>query len=242
MHGAAYIFHPGGGIVDGDAVGNDQRVHYFSYEREDAISKLKSRWDEHLHFGDIPDEHCINDAVTSDDTDVLCASTFDVPYRHEAGAEPESMTLVAMPCTTHVEPIGVKSWLMDSGTPLDLVSKADVKQYREFITKGPPVILDTANGEVKVRRRIELYNGVLDETIAPLVLGSTPSVLSIGRRVVQQGYDWHWKGFTTTPWMVHPVTGANIPLRGRLLSLPRRCRDDDPCGDVASRGCSVIGG
>ena len=83
---------------------------------------------------------------------------------------------------------------MDSGTPLDLIDKSEVSSCKEFIKQCDPIILDTASGESIADRNINLYNGKLDERIAPLVLDSTPNVLSLGRRVVRQGYDWHWLG------------------------------------------------
>ena len=59
--------------------------------------------------------------------------------------------------------------------------------------------LDTANGELTVDKCIDLYAGALGERIAALVLDSTPNVLSLGRSVVDQGYTWHWDGYTVTP-------------------------------------------
>ena len=213
-NGDAFIFHPPvSGVVDDDYVAHSTNFDYIKVDRDDGIHLLRNRWGSHMHVGDVPDEKCNH--VTHDGTGVQHLPTFDVVYYHDE-SQNDAATVMATPaaaCITQSDPIRVKSWLMDSGTPLDLVDKRSVKNHKEFITNGDPVLLDTANGEVKADRHIDLYNGRLNERIAPLVLDSTPNVLSIGRRVVQQGYDWHWKGYTLTPWMVHPTTGEHIKLR-----------------------------
>ena len=101
---------------------------------------------------------------------------------------------------------------MDTGTPLDLVNQESVEPHTACITPCKPLILDTANGEARIDRSIDLHVGRLGERIAPYVIDG-PNVLSLGRRIVRDGYDWHWLGHTTTPWLVHPTTGEEIVLR-----------------------------
>ena len=56
-----------------------------------------------------------------------------------------------MPCKT-AKAIKVNEWLIDSGTPLDLVDKAAVKRYAQMVEDCEPTPLDTANGEVVADR------------------------------------------------------------------------------------------
>ena len=58
------------------------------------------------------------------------------PYHH---GEDERSSTKAMPCKSSdgdPVPIGVTSWLMDSGTSLDAVNRADVQAYLQHIIKG----------------------------------------------------------------------------------------------------------
>ena len=98
-----------------------------------------------------------------------------------------------MPCTTTgnakhdgVAPVNIKTWLMDTGTPLDLVNQASVAPHTACITPCKPIILDTANGETKIDRSIDLRVGRLGERIAPYIMDG-PNVLSLGRRVIKDG-------------------------------------------------------
>ena len=74
-----------------------------------------------------------------------------------------------MPCTSiHDEsPIAIDTWLMDSGSSLDLLDKKEVKTCEELVRPCDPVLLDTANGERKADVAIDLYVGRLEVEIAP---------------------------------------------------------------------------
>ena len=109
--------------------------------------------------------------------------------------------------------VPVRSWLVDSGSPLDIIDKSRVKAFKCHIRRSDPVVLDTANGELKADREIPLHVGRLGEDIAPLVLPSTPDVLSLGRRVVEHGYSFWWPGYSSEPELTHPVTGEVVQLR-----------------------------
>ena len=102
---------------------------------------------------------------------------------------------------------------MDSGTPLDIVDKTAVEEHAHLVKPCEPVILDTANGESKADRGIDLHVGKLGESITPYVLDSTPNVLSLGRRCVLLGYGWYWFPYSLEPYLVHPVTGEHIVMR-----------------------------
>jgi len=44
-------------------------------------------------------------------------------------------------------------------------------------------------------------------------ISKSPNVLSLGRRVAQDGYSWRCEGYTTTPVMIHPPSGEQIRLK-----------------------------
>ena len=59
-----------------------------------------------------------------------------------------------------------------------------------------------------------------DESVEPYVLPNTPSVLSIGRRCVQEGYHFVWLSgkhpYLITPKMISHITFLGIPGVNRL--------------------------
>ena len=87
----------------------------------------------------------------------------------------------------------ISRWLMDTGSGLDLVSKSDVRNMKHMIVASEnPVMLATANGVTSVDEEIALRVEALDETIKPFVLESTPSVLTVGWRCMELGYEFRW--------------------------------------------------
>ena len=106
----------------------------------------------------------------------------------------------------------VTSWLIDSGCPLDLIDSADAAPCRSYVVKGPLVTLATANGDTDSRRVLPLQLQRLGESIRPYVLDETPNVLSLGRRVVEDGYDFAWDAHSMSPKLTKPHTGEVIQL------------------------------
>ena len=92
---------------------------------------------------------------------------------------------------------------MDAGCPLELIDEREVAPLAHFIEQGGNVRLATANGEIRTNQRLEYHIEELSEDIAPMVLPNTPSVLSIGRRVVEKDYDFIWK-HGEVPYWLHP--------------------------------------
>ena len=123
----------------------------------------------------------------------------------------------AAPATTSSSDASPKvtAWIMDSGSPSDLVDRDDVLECADHIENGERVRLATANGETVSTEVLPLNLGRLGELILPHVLDDTPNVLSLGRRVVVQGYAFHWPAWSYAPWLVHPATGERIVLEVR---------------------------
>ena len=89
---------------------------------------------------------------------------------------------VAAPATAAF--IGPRRWLVDTGSAFDLVGRKDVpERFMSFVEPArQPVKLKTANGSTTVDEEITLQCGPLREHVHPLLLESSPAVLSVGRR------------------------------------------------------------
>ena len=100
---------------------------------------------------------------------------------------------------------------MDTGCPVDLSDERETSLFAHFIEQGGDVRLATVNGEIRTNRRLEVHIEELDEDVTPMVLPNTPSVLSIGRRVVEKGYDFVWR-HGEVPDLIHPDDQIQVVL------------------------------
>ena len=83
----------------------------------------------------------------------------------------------------------------DTGSGNDLLGRDSLtedEKKNEFKSEEP-VRLATANGQIDVDTQTVTRVKALGLNIKPYVLESCPPVLSIGRRVMKEGYDWIWK-------------------------------------------------
>ena len=102
---------------------------------------------------------------------------------------------------------------MDSGCPLDLIDRSHIQGCLDSVCDGSKVTLATANGDTVSSEVLPLYLNKLKEQVQPHVLDSTPNVLSLGRRVIVDGYSFEWPAHSHSPWLVHPTTGEHIHLK-----------------------------
>ena len=86
-------------------------------------------------------------------------------------------------------------FLADAGSEEDLLSKNDKQAHFLDIPIGAaarPVSLITANGPVQGNKTVKLDVPELGSTLECYVLESTPPVCSVGRRCMDEGFDFHW--------------------------------------------------
>ena len=84
-------------------------------------------------------------------------------------------------------------WIMDTGCGSGLISKAKVEDNNLRRSKAKnPTQFQTANGNTKGLDVVTMNIVEFDESVEPYVLLDTPSVLSIGRRCMQEGYRFVW--------------------------------------------------
>jgi hypothetical protein len=113
-------------------------------------------------------------------------------------------------------------WLIISGCGWDLVDVSNVQHLRlEQIEGSRCPKLWTANGMLSATQRAVLTIEPLGEVCYPLVLNSTPDVLSLGRRCVEMGYEFHWKRGSMSPHFVLPDDSViHLQVDGFIPYLP----------------------
>ena len=82
-------------------------------------------------------------------------------------------------------------WLIDTGCGHDLVSMKDLGvDMAHILVAERPLTFNTANGKTKTTEQAPLYCAELDEELLPYILGSTPAVLSVGKRCMHMRYSF----------------------------------------------------
>ena len=100
---------------------------------------------------------------------------------------------------------GPDKWLIDTGSGYDLVGRNDVPGWAmdSMLEDSSPIDLHTANGITTVDKTVSLQVMGLMEAVKPLVLQSTPAVLSVGKRCMEEGWSFVWNA-GENPWLVSP--------------------------------------
>ena len=83
-------------------------------------------------------------------------------------------------------------WIADTGSAQDLVSKNEIQGVNDF-ESSKPVNMMTANGPNYADRQSRIYIPSLDSTTEPYVLSESPSVLSVGQKCMDEGFDFVWR-------------------------------------------------
>ena len=81
------------------------------------------------------------------------------------------------------------SWLVDSGSESDLVSKGMLRDVSAKNCRAAehPISLVIANGSTEANEVADVKLSALPDPVHPYVLDHTPAVLSVGTRWVDQG-------------------------------------------------------
>ena len=85
-------------------------------------------------------------------------------------------------------------WLADTGCPIDLVGLNELRAGEQSLVKktGRTHALQTANGTASTLGSIAADMQDIDEVIDAHVVQNTPSLISIGKRCMEQGYTFTW--------------------------------------------------
>ena len=192
----------------------DQPGHPTIIPRAEGIERLCGVWDSYLHLGPaVPGPVDVTPTgVASGGAQSGAASGGATVGAASGGA----IRGVALPGQLPAAP-KVKWWLMDTGCSFDLVDNdVTAKLKRHIRPVDERLLLNTANGDLEVRQQIDLRIPELGEQVTALVLPSTPSVLSIGKRCMREGYHFEWRPYSP-PTLVTPS--------GLVIELV----DDVPC-------------
>ena len=114
-----------------------------------------------------------------------------------------------------------EDWIADTGSAQDLLTRRDIPDEFQYRSDRPIAII-TANGHSSSNLQAKVYNDTLSCRFDPYLLESTPPVMSVGVRCVDQGYDFIWRS-GKSPYFRKP-DGEKIELlvRDYVPYIPAR--------------------
>ena len=119
----------------------------------------------------------------------------------------------ACPASTPLEVIA------DTGSEEDLISKYNRRVYFPKVqeTKAQdPVYLQTANGPILADKVAKVNSPELGSDLSLFTLGDSPTVCSVGRKCLEQGFGFYWPP-GEAPYFIRPDgTRVGCRLRGRV--------------------------
>ena len=118
------------------------------------------------------------------------------------------------------------SWLIDSGSESDLVSKGMLRDVsaQNCTAAEHPISLVTANGSTEASEVADVKLSALPDPVQPYVLDPTPAVLSVGTRCVDQGYSFVWPA-NGKPILVRPDDKVvQLKIDGHVPVLDDTCK------------------
>ena len=105
-------------------------------------------------------------------------------------------------------------WIVDTGSAQDLLTDHHVPDHYGYYSDNP-IRLITANGESSSMKQGKVKVPELNATVSPYLVQSSPPVLSVGLRCVEDGFDFIWRGSKNEePKLVSP-DGKVIELEVR---------------------------
>ena len=105
-------------------------------------------------------------------------------------------------------------WIVDTGSAQDLLTDHHVPDHYGYYSDNP-IRLITANGESSSMKQGKVKVPELNATVSPYLVQSSPPVLSVGLRCVEDGFDFMWRGSKNEkPKLVSP-DGKVIELEVR---------------------------
>ena len=129
-----------------------------------------------------------------------------------------------------------RRWIVDSGSCHDLVGQNNlmVKEAQSVTAINEPALLWTANGLITVDQEVSLPISRIGKKVYALVMNDSPNVLSLGRRIMEDGYSFEWKN-GSYPRLVTPKGVAiDVEVQNFVPVLPAPdIREDDSEGEPA---------
>ena len=103
-----------------------------------------------------------------------------------------------------------RRFILDSGSGHDLISARKAERMNLKQRTCDPIMFHTANGSTATQTEAEIDLGTFDMTSQAYVLDDTPSVMSLGKRCMEEGYSFVWPS-GKMPFMV-TKNGERIDL------------------------------
>ena len=121
-----------------------------------------------------------------------------------------------------------EDWIADTGSAQDLATKYDIPDRYQFFSNQPISII-TANGESSSYLQGKVRNETLGCNFTPYLLESTPPVMSVGVKCMDEGYDFVWRA-GKEPYFQKP-DGVRIKLTVRDYApyVPSKIKKAMPC-------------
>ena len=103
-----------------------------------------------------------------------------------------------------------RRFILDSGSGHDLISKRKAVRLELKVVDCDPVTFHTANGHTVTGNMAELDLGTFENISNAYILDDTPSVMSLGKRCMREGYSFVWPN-EQLPFLIDK-NGARINL------------------------------
>ena len=242
-------------LIRPDTTGKLRADHEFNelpeelHSRHNAIQILRNIWDKFRHLGTVPSVEerrrpaqgtPVRAVATHNRFESLCSKS-------EPEGEPEVAAVVIRTLEKQDLPgspdHNITCWIGDTGCGHDLVEAQHLSDPKTQVWNTPTSLsLRTANGSVRVNQRGVVHVRELMEQIEPIVLPSTPAVLTIGARCFEQGYGFVWEPFHQHPWFILPDSTHRFDLRSHG-NVPYVITGDQPyVWPGGSEFCRMWGG
>ena len=106
-------------------------------------------------------------------------------------------------------------WIADTGSAQDLLTDQHFPDDYGYFSENTTIRLITANGESASMKQGKVKVPELNSTVNPYLVQSSPPVLSVGIRCIDEGFDFVWRGSKgEKPYMIRP-DGKRIDLKVR---------------------------
>ena len=237
------------------------KVSGMSTQKQQSKARRRVRFSNRVQFADVP-------AVGAQRSSRAAARTYtkrwassdDCPAGNEADvakaiaeakklAESVNAQSSSEPSSRHLATParGTKSWLVDSGSDLDLISSGDMSAVNATNKRkaDESVRLTTANGNIVGTDVVDVNVKGMTESCSPYVLPNTPAVLSLGKRCMEEGYGFIWIP-GKEPMLLRPDDQVvKLKLEGLVPVLDDNCplvsRYDAEAKDILALACRVTG-
>ena len=108
-------------------------------------------------------------------------------------------------------------WIADTGSAQDLIARRELGHLKARPSERPINIL-SANGPSFAEEQCVFEVPSIASKAEPYVLPETPSVLSVGQRCMEEGYDFVWRAFKR-PYSQKQSGGKKVYMTLRTMSL-----------------------